>query len=100
MHRHLSLVLEAVLKYHLEKHRHLSSSSGGSPQISSGKTSPPQPSSGGSPQISSGKTSTIKQPNCMSQGSCTGINDATNLIPTTNAESKNSVQGGSVNVNT
>ena len=47
-------------------------SSGGSPQISSGKTSPPQPSSGGSPQISSGKTSTIKQPNCVSQGSCTG----------------------------
>jgi hypothetical protein len=73
-------------------------SSGGSPQISSGKTSPSQPSSGGSPQISSGKTSTIKQPNCVSQGSCTGTNDATNLKPTTNAESKNSVQGGSVTV--
>jgi hypothetical protein len=75
-------------------------SSGGSPQISSGKTSPPQPNSGGSPQISSGKTSTIKQPSCMSQGSCTGTNDATNLIPTTSAESKNSVQEGSANVNT
>ena len=73
-------------------------SSGGSPQISSGKTSPPQPSSGGSPQISSGKTSTIKQPNCVSQGSCTGTNDATNLTTTTNAESKNTVQGGSVTV--
>jgi hypothetical protein len=73
-------------------------SSGGGPQISSGKTSPPQPSSGGGPQISSGKTSTIKQPNCVSQGSCTGTNDATNLKPTTNAESKNTVQGGSVTV--
>ena len=73
-------------------------SSGGGPQISSGKTSPPQPSSGGGPQISSGKTSTIKQPNCVSQGSCTGTNEATNLKPTTNAESKNTVQGGSVTV--
>ena len=69
---------------------------GGSSQISSGKTSPPPPSSGGSPQISSG--STIKQPNCVSQGSCTGTNDATNLKPTTNAESKNSVQTGPVTV--
>jgi hypothetical protein len=69
---------------------------GGSPQISSGKASPPQPSFGGSPQISSG--STIKQPNCVSQGSCTGTNDATNLKPTTNAESKNSVQTGPVTV--
>ena len=54
-------------------------SSGGGPQVSSGKTSPPQPNSGGGPQVSSGKTSTIKQPNCVSQGSCTGTNDATNL---------------------
>ena len=69
---------------------------GGSSQISSGKTSPPQPSFEGSPQISSG--STIKQPNCVSQGSCTGTNDATNLKTTTNAESKNSVQTGPVTV--
>ena len=69
---------------------------GGSSQISSGKTSPPQPSFEGSPQLSSG--STIKQPNCVSQGSCTGTNDATNLKPTTNAESKNSVQTGPVTV--
>lgn len=65
-----------------------------------GGASIPQPSSGGGPQISSGKTSTIKQPHCVSQGSCTGTNDATNLKPTTNVESKNSVQGGSANVNT
>ncbi len=69
---------------------------GGSSQISSGKTSPTPPSSGGSPQISPG--STIKQPNCVSQGSCTGTNDATNLKSTTNAESKNSFQTGPVTV--
>jgi len=73
-------------------------SSGGSSEISSGKTSTPTLSSGGNSEISSGKTSTIKQPNCVSQGSCTGTNDATNLKPPPNAESKNSVQGSSATV--
>ena len=75
---HLNLVLEEVLKYHLERHRHLSLVLKVALKYHLG--------------------STIKQPNCVSQGSCTGTNDATNLKTTTNAESKNSVQTGPVTV--